>query len=53
VLGPLEGADLIQASDETSLFAITSVWNKEELPDEWKESIVVPAVMNRDSNMRN
>jgi len=21
---------------------ITSVWNKEELPDEWKESIIVP-----------
>ena len=21
---------------------ITSVWNKEELPEEWKESIVVP-----------
>jgi hypothetical protein len=21
---------------------ITSIWNKEELPDQWKESIIVP-----------
>jgi hypothetical protein len=21
---------------------ITSIWNKEELPDRWKESIIVP-----------
>ena len=21
---------------------ITSIWNKEELPEEWKESIIVP-----------
>jgi hypothetical protein len=23
---------------------INSVWNKEELPDQWKESIIVPVV---------
>jgi hypothetical protein len=21
---------------------ITSIWNKEEMPDQWKESIIVP-----------
>jgi hypothetical protein len=39
-------AELIQASGETLLFAINklinSIWNKEELPDQWKESIIVP-----------
>jgi hypothetical protein len=39
-------AELIQAGDETLLSAIhklvNSVWNKEELPDQWKESIIVP-----------
>jgi hypothetical protein len=38
-------AELIQAGDEILLFAIhkliNSVWNKEELPDQWKESIFV------------
>jgi hypothetical protein len=38
-------ANLIQAGGETLLFAmhklISSVWNKEELPDQWKESIIV------------
>jgi hypothetical protein len=39
-------AELIQAGDEILLSAIhkliNSVWNKEELPDQWKESIIVP-----------
>jgi hypothetical protein len=39
-------ADLCQATGEILLFAnrrlINSVWNKEELPDQWKESIIVP-----------
>jgi hypothetical protein len=39
-------AELIQAGGVTLLFAIhkliNSVWNKEELPDQWKESIIVP-----------
>jgi hypothetical protein len=38
-------ADLIQAGGKILLSAthklINSVWNKEELPDQWKESIVV------------
>jgi hypothetical protein len=38
--------DLIQAWSEILLSEIHkliySVWNKEELPDQWKESIVVP-----------
>jgi hypothetical protein len=37
-------AELIQAGEETLLPAIHRliVWNKEELPDQWKESITVP-----------
>jgi hypothetical protein len=39
-------AELIQAGAEILLSAnhklINSVWNKEELSDEWKESIIVP-----------
>jgi hypothetical protein len=39
-------AELIQAGGETLLSAIhkliNSIWNKEELPDHWKESITVP-----------
>jgi hypothetical protein len=39
-------AELIQAGDEILLSAIhkqiNSVWNKEELPDQWKESVIVP-----------
>jgi hypothetical protein len=39
-------ADLYQAGGETLVSVIhkliTSVWNKEELPDQWKESIIVP-----------
>jgi hypothetical protein len=38
-------AELIQARGEILLFVIhkliNSVWNKEELPDQWKESIIV------------
>jgi hypothetical protein len=39
-------AELIQAGGEILLYTIhkliNSVWNKEELPDQWKESIIVP-----------
>jgi hypothetical protein len=39
-------AELIQAGGEILLAAIhkliSSVWNKEKLPDQWKESIIVP-----------
>jgi hypothetical protein len=39
-------AELIQARDETLQNEIrklvNSIWNKEELPDERKESIIVP-----------
>jgi hypothetical protein len=39
-------AELIQARGEMLLSAIhkliNSVWNKEKLPDQWKESIIVP-----------
>jgi hypothetical protein len=39
-------AELIQAGGEILQSAIhkliNSVWNKEELPDQWKESIIVP-----------
>jgi hypothetical protein len=38
-------AELIQAGGEILLSAIhkliNSVWNKEELPDQWKESIII------------
>jgi hypothetical protein len=39
-------AELIQAGGEMLLSEsqklINSAWNKEELPDQWKESIIVP-----------
>jgi hypothetical protein len=39
-------AELIQAGGEMLLSAIdklvNSIWNKKELPDQWKESIIVP-----------
>ena len=39
-------AELIKAGGRTICCAIhkliISIWNKEELPDEWKESIIVP-----------
>jgi hypothetical protein len=39
-------AELIQAGGEILLSMIhkliNSVWNKEEMPDQWKESIIVP-----------
>jgi hypothetical protein len=38
--------ELYQAGCETLVSVIhkliTSIWNKEELPDQWKESIIVP-----------
>jgi hypothetical protein len=45
-------AKLIQAGGEISLSAIhkliNSIWNKEELPDQWKEFISVPIHKNGD-----
>jgi hypothetical protein len=39
-------AELTQAGSEKLLSAIhkliNSIWNREELPDQWKESIIVP-----------
>jgi hypothetical protein len=39
-------ADLIQAGCEILLSVIykliTSVWNMKELPDQWKDSIIIP-----------
>jgi hypothetical protein len=39
-------AELYQAGGETLVSVIhkliTSIWNKEEMPDQWKESIIVP-----------
>jgi hypothetical protein len=39
-------AELIQTEGEILLYAIykfiNSIWNKEEMPDQWKESIIVP-----------
>jgi hypothetical protein len=39
-------AELIQAGGEILLSAIhkliNSVWNREELPDQWKESVIIP-----------
>jgi hypothetical protein len=39
-------AELIQAVSEILLYAIhkliNSIWNKEELSDKWKESIIIP-----------
>jgi hypothetical protein len=39
-------AELIQAGGEILLSAIhkliNSVWNKEELSDQWKQSVIVP-----------
>jgi hypothetical protein len=44
--------ELIQAGSEILLSAIhkliNSVWNKEELPDQWKEYIIVPIHKNGD-----
>jgi hypothetical protein len=40
-------AELIKAGGETIRYEIhkliNSDWNKEELPEEWKESIILPA----------
>jgi hypothetical protein len=47
-------AELIKAEGET-LYSeihrlIYSIWNKEELPLQWKESIIVPIYKKRDKN---
>jgi hypothetical protein len=47
-------AELIQAGGEILLPAIhkliNSVWKKEELPDQWKESIILPVHKKGDQN---
>jgi hypothetical protein len=49
-----ECAKIIQAGGETLLSAIHKlikpVWNKEELPDKWKESIILPIHKNGDKS---
>ena len=40
-------AELIKAGDRT-IHHIISIWNKDELPEEWKESIIVPIYMKGD-----
>ena len=46
--------ELIKAGGRTIRCAIhkliISIWNKEELPEEWKESIIVPTHMKGDKN---
>jgi hypothetical protein len=50
-------AELIQAGGEILLSAIhkliNSVWNKDELPSQWKESIIVPIHKKGDKNTCN
>jgi hypothetical protein len=46
--------ELIKAGDETLRFEINellcSMWNKKELPQQWKESIIVPIYKNSDED---
>jgi hypothetical protein len=48
-------AELIQAGGETLLSAIhkliNSIWNKEQLSDQWKESVVVPIYKKGDKSI--
>jgi hypothetical protein len=50
-------ADLIRAGGETLVSVIhkhfNSIWNKEELPDQWKEPIIVPIHKVGDKTDRN
>jgi len=32
---------------------VTSIWNKEELPEEWKESVILPVYKKDDTTERN
>jgi hypothetical protein len=47
-------AEVIQAGGEILYSKISkqinSIWNKEELPDQWKESIIVPVHKKRDKS---
>jgi hypothetical protein len=49
-------AELIKAGDRTIHSEIhkliNSIWNKEELPEQWKESIIVPIYKNGDKTDR-
>jgi hypothetical protein len=50
-------AELIKAGGRTIRCAIhkliISIWNKEELPEEWKESIIVPIYKKGDKHCNN
>jgi hypothetical protein len=49
-------SELISAVSETlseNHTLINSVWNKEELPQQWKESIIVPTYKKGDENYCN
>jgi hypothetical protein len=42
-------AELITAGGHSDILElINSIWNKEELPEEWKKSITVPVYKKRD-----
>jgi hypothetical protein len=45
-------AELIEAGGRTIRFEIRkliiSIWNKEEMPEDWKDSIIVPTYNNSD-----
>jgi hypothetical protein len=48
-------AELIQAVCETlpAIHKLNSVWNKEEMPDQWEESFIVPVHKKGDNTDRN
>jgi hypothetical protein len=46
--------ELITAEGETLLYEahklIISIWNKQQLPDQWKQSIILPVLKEKRSN---
>ena len=50
-------AELIKAGGRTNLSEIhkliNSIWNKEKLPEQWKESIIVPIYKKGDKTLQN
>jgi hypothetical protein len=54
LINAVKSSELIQAGSETLQSEIhkpiNSVWNKEELPDQWKESIIAPIYKKGDKN---
>jgi len=45
-------AELIKAGGKTIHELVISIWNKEELPEEWKEYIIVPLYKKGDKRDR-